>query len=90
MIIILLAALSMVIQDILEVLKDQAQNRHHKALAGLADTLMWLALISSTTISVTVLQGHDLTSKVEAIIFISLANFVGQYTGVAIGDRFVK
>lgn len=90
MIIILLAALAMIAQDILEVLKDQAQNRSRRIVAGLCDTGMWIVLIASTTISVTILQGHSLAQKVLVIVIMSGANFVGQFTGVTLGDRIIK
>lgn len=88
--IIILAALSMVAQDILEVLKDQSQARNRGVLAGIFDTLMWLCLITSTTVSVTALQGHNLAEKIVVIVAISVANFIGQYSGVFIGKKYIK
>lgn len=88
--IIVLAALAMVAQDILEVLKDQSQARNRAVFAGIFDTLMWLCLITSTTVSVTALQGHKLSEKIIVIVAISVANFVGQYFGVKIGKRYIK
>lgn len=90
MIIAILAALSMVAQDILEVCKDQAQARNRAVLAGLFDSLMWLALITTTSISVTALQGHKTSQKVLVIILVSAANFIGQFTGVLIGKKYIK
>lgn len=88
--IILLAAIAMIFQDILEVLKDQSQARNRAVLAGVFDTLMWLCLITSTTVSVTALQGHKLSEKIIVIVAISVANFVGQYSGVYIGKKYIK
>lgn len=90
MLIALIAALSMCCQDVLEVLKDQAQARNRAILAGLFDSLMWLALITTTSISVTALQGHKTSQKVLVIILVSAANFVGQFTGVIIGQKLIK
>lgn len=86
----ILAAVSMIFQDILEVLKDQSQARNRAVLAGVFDTLMWLTLITSTSISVTALQGHSLKMKILVISLVSLANFGGQIAGVTIGKRFIK
>lgn len=89
-IVIILAAITMFFQDILEALKDQAQARNQGNMAGFFDTLMWLCLITCTTISVKALLGHILWQKILAVVLISFANFFGQKTGVAIGARFIK
>jgi hypothetical protein len=86
----IVAALSMITQDVLEVLKDQSQARNRAFLAGMFDSLMWFALITTTTISVTALQGHSLHQKVLVLILVTVANFVGQGTGVLLGKRFIK
>ncbi len=90
MTLILLAALAMVWQDIFEVFKDQSQARNRAVLAGLFDTLMYLGLVASMTVSVTVLQAHNTSHKIEALVIISVANFIGQFTGVIIGARYIK
>lgn len=90
MTIAIFAALAMILQDVLEVLKDQAQARNRAILAGLFDSLMWLALITTTSISVTALQGHKINQKVLVIVLVSAANFVGQLTGVIIGEKLIK
>ena len=87
---ILLASLSMVIQDLFEVLKVDSQSRNRAFLAGLFDTLMYLGLVVSMSVSVTILQGHDLKRKILILVCVSAANFVGQMTGVEIGKRFIK
>jgi hypothetical protein len=86
----ILAALAMVTQDIFEVLKDQAQVRNRAILAGLFDSLMWLAVITTTAISVTILQGHSLSHKILVVGLVTIANFVGQGTGVLLGQRLIK
>jgi hypothetical protein len=86
----IVAALSMICQDILEVLKDQAQARNRGFLAGLFDSLMWLALITTTSISVTALQGHKTSQKVAVLVLVTGANFIGQMTGVYFGKKYIK
>ena len=86
----LLAGVAMAIQDFLEVLKDQAQARNRPVLAGTFDSLMWLALITTTSISVTALQGHSLHEKIIVILVVTVANFIGQIVGVLTGKRFIK
>lgn len=85
----ILAAFAMITQDVFEVLKDQSQARNRAFLAGMFDSLMWFALITTTTISVTALQGHSLHQKILVLVLVTLANFIGQGTGVIIGKRFI-
>jgi hypothetical protein len=86
----LLAAGAMLIQDIMGVLLVQAEARNRAGLAAAFDSVMWLAQISTVTISVTALQGHQLSAKATVIICVELANVAGCYAGVAIGRRYVK
>jgi hypothetical protein len=86
----LAAAGAMVIQDIMGVLLVQAEARNRAGLAAAFDCVMWLAQISTVTISVTALQGHQLGAKAMVIVFVELANVVGCFAGVAIGRRYVK
>jgi hypothetical protein len=90
MFIVAMAAISMVIADVLSVLLVQAEARNRAFLAGVLDTLGWGAAIVVTFLTVNSLQGHDLGLKVGVVIAVSLANFVGSYVGVKIGRRFVK
>lgn len=53
----LAAAGAMLIQDIMGVLLVQAEARNRAGLAAAFDSVMWLAQISTVTISVTALQG---------------------------------
>ena len=87
---ILYAALAMIIQDIFEVLKIQADARNRGWLAGIFDSLMWLAVITTTTISVTALQSHNVHEKLLVIISVNIAHFLGQLSGVWFGKRFIK
>lgn len=90
MLIVILAALAMVVQDIFGTLMVQAEARNRGWLAGCFDSLMWLAAISTTTISVTSLQGHDEARKVAVILAVTAANITGSRLGVFIGERLVK
>jgi cytochrome b len=85
----LAAAGAMVVQDILSVLLVQAEARNHAWLSGLFDSLSWLAAITTTTISVTTLQGHNLEGKVLVVVLVSAANVLGSAAGVALGERFI-
>lgn len=84
------AAAAMFGQDIIGTLMVQAQARNRAELAGLMDTAGWLLTITTTTISVTALQGHSLTAKIAVIAAVSSSNFFGTYTGVRLGKRYIK
>ena len=86
----LLAAVAMIFSDIFEVLKIDADSRNRALLAGVFDSLLWLATISTTAISVTILQGHSLHQKIWVIALVTVANFIGQGTGVLLGKKFIK
>jgi hypothetical protein len=86
----LLAASSMVCQDIFEVLKDQSQARNRAFLAGCFDSLMYLALLTSNYIAITTLQGHKLSEKILVVSLVTVANFIGQGSGVLLGKRYIK
>ena len=86
----LLAAAAMLIQDICGVLLVQAEARNRAGLAALFDSIMWLAQISTVTISVTALQGHQFDAKAIIILFVEAANIAGCFAGVAIGRRWIR
>lgn len=86
----LAAALAMLANDILAVLLVQAEARNRAGLSALFDSAMWLASIATTTISVTALQSHHLSTKAAVIAAVTFANIAGSYIGVAIGRRFIK
>jgi hypothetical protein len=86
----LYAAIAMVIQDVLCVMMVQAEARNRGWLAGAFDSIQWLAAISTTTISVTALQGHDFGEKVLVVCAVSAANLFGSLLGVEIGKRFIR
>lgn len=86
----LAAAAAMLVNDVAAVLLVQSEARNRAGLAALFDSIMWLASIGTTTISVTALQGHDLSAKALVLVAVELANVAGAYIGVAIGRRLIK
>lgn len=90
MLIALYAALAMLVNDVTAVLLVQAEARNRATLAAIFDSVMWLASILTTTISVTALQGHHLGAKATVVVAVTLANVAGCYIGVAIGKRYIK
>lgn len=84
-----LAALAMVINDVLGVLMVQAEARNRGFLAGVFDSLQWYAAITTTAISVTALQGHDTAEKALVIVLVTLANLAGSALGVFLGRRLI-
>lgn len=85
-----LAALAMLVQDVLATVMVIAENRNKGALAGALDSLGWLATITTTSISVTSLQGHSIAEKVWVLVLVSAANFFGTWLGVIVGQKFVN
>jgi hypothetical protein len=86
----LAAAGAMVIQDVMGVLLVQSEARNRAGLAAIFDSIMWLASITTTTVSVTALQGHQLDAKAAILVAVELANVAGCYIGVAIGRRLIR
>jgi hypothetical protein len=85
-----LAAVAMVIQDLLAVLLVQAESRDRAVLSGVLDSLMWPAGMVTTAISVTALQGHHTGLKAEVFAAVTVANFAGSAAAVWIGKRVIK
>jgi len=81
----IIAALTMVVTDVLV----QAEARNRGWLAGWMDTAQWIVGITTTTITVTALQGHDMTEKVAVVVLVSAANLFGTKLGQMIGQRYV-
>jgi hypothetical protein len=84
------AAAAMLVQDVMGVLLVQAEARNRAGLSAIFDSVMWLAQITTVTVSVTALQGHQLSAKATVIICVELANVAGCYIGVAVGRRLIK
>ncbi len=87
--IIFLAALAMICQDILATCLVIAEARGHRLVAGLLDAGQWGAGITTTTVSVTALQGHRLSEKVIVVAAMTAANIGGTFAGVWTGQRFI-
>ena len=90
LLIALLAAGAMLLQDLIAVPLTQAEARNRAHLAGLLDTVGWLVAITTTFVSVNTLQGHDLTAKVLVVVLVSASNYFGTMTGTKLGKRWVK
>ncbi len=86
----LIAAVAMVVTDILGVVMVQAEARNRGWLAGWMDTAAWLVGITTTTLTVTTLQGHSTVDKVAMVTLVSAANLFGTKLGQVIGARFVS
>jgi hypothetical protein len=87
---VLLAAVAMVVQDVLAVCLVQAEARNKAGLAAGLDAVMWIASIAVTSISVTALQSHHLSTQAAVRIAVTLANVAGSYAGVKVGERLIK
>ena len=87
---IVLAALAMVVDDVLAVMLVQAEARNRAVLSGILDSFMWMFSMLVTVTTVNVMQGHHFEKKAVAVGAITLANFVGSMAGVRIGRRYIK
>jgi hypothetical protein len=89
-VIALLAALSMVGQDLTLTLMVMAENRDAWWLAGLLDTAGYLLTLATLHWSLGALQ-HGWTSEaVQIVAAVSIANFFGTGGGVIVGKRWIK
>jgi len=86
----IIAALCMVIQDILEIAKAQGAARNNGKIVAIADTLFWYVSITGTTLAAFTLHGGTLSSKIWVIILVSAANIVGNLLGTELGKRFIR
>jgi hypothetical protein len=89
MVIALIAAGCMLIQDTLNSLKVQAQSRRHGWMAGCIDVVSWLCFLLSTKFSLDAINGHSTTQKVMVIGLVSCSNLFGQRLGESVGRKFV-
>lgn len=88
--IVLLAAIAMVATDVLGTIMVVSEARGRGWIAGWCDTAGWLVSITTTTISVSSLTGHDTARKVAVVLAVSAANLFGTRLGQYLGNRFVK
>jgi hypothetical protein len=86
----LLAAVAMVLSDLIAVPLVQAEARDKAHLAGMLDTAGWLVTITTTFLSVNALQGHSFSTKVWVVTLVSGANYIGTLTGTKLGKRWIK
>ena len=84
-----IAAVTMLFTDVLGTVMVIAEAHEQGWLAGWMDTAQWLVGITTTTITVTALQGHNLNQKIAVIVLVSAANLFGTKLGQMIGSRFV-
>jgi asparagine N-glycosylation enzyme membrane subunit Stt3 len=87
---ILLAAIAMLVADVLSVLLVQAEARNRAILSGVLDTLGWGAGMVVTFSTIDALNGRDRPLMFGVIAGVSLANFAGSWLGVRLGKRYVK
>ncbi len=90
MIAVILAAVAMLAQDIISVALVQAEARSRAHLSAVLDTVGWLVNVTTVSISVVTLAGHDTARKIAVILAVSAANYLGTYMGVRIGKRYVN
>jgi hypothetical protein len=82
----ILAALSMLVQDISEAIKIIALSRNRGWSAGVTDAIMWLMALFSLGEA---LQ-HKGTERYEIIVLVTIANVLGQKIGQVIGNKIIK
>jgi steroid 5-alpha reductase family enzyme len=82
----IIAALGMLVQDVLGTCMVQAQNRSRGWIAGFCDAGMWLMALFSYDKAITS-TGHE---RLLVIVLVTLANLVGNRLGVYVGNRWVK
>lgn len=88
--IVFVAAIAMLVTDVLGTTMVIAEARGRGWLAGWCDTAGWLVSITTTTISVASLTGHDTARKIAVVLAVSAANLFGTKAGQLIGSRVVK
>lgn len=89
MTIVLLAAICMIIQDSLAVIKYQAASRNRGLIVASADVVIWFVSITGTTIAAFTLHGDNFGKKVAVVVAVSFANIIGNLLGTWLGQRFV-
>lgn len=88
--VLVLAGISMIFQDLIAVTMVQAESRNKAALSGVLDMAGWGLAITTNTIAISALQGHNTGLKIAVIAVVSVANFIGSYSGVKIGEKYIK
>lgn len=83
------AAAAMYVQDVLSTIMVVAQARGRAHLAASMDVVGWLAQITTTTVSVDALITGSLGSKFTVIAAVSIANYLGTWSGTRLGHRIM-
>ncbi len=84
-----LAALCMVVVDVLATIMVQAEAANRGWLAGIMDTLGWYPSIICTTLCVLALDGHSVSAKGAVLALVGLANLLGTKLGQVAGKRLL-
>jgi hypothetical protein len=84
------AALAMVASDVLATIMVQAEAANRGWLAGAMDTAGWYVGITTTTISVTTLNGNNTDAKVAVLVLVGAANLFGTKLGQVTGQRLLR
>ena len=66
-----------------------AEAKNRGWLAGWMDAAGWILAISTTTITVSTLQGNNTGEKVVVVVLVTTANLLGTKLGQVIGARFI-
>lgn len=90
MIVALIAAIAMVITDIVGVIQVQAEAANRGWLAGICDAVAWGVGIATLTISVSALQGHNMGEKILVVTLVTIANVVGTKLGQVVGKKILS
>lgn len=86
----IVAALCMVLTDVLYTCLTLAEASGKGWLAGFLDAGGWYTSILTTTISVEALGGHSLTRKIWVLVLVGAANVVGTQLGEETGKWLLK
>ena len=85
------AALAMILQDVTLTLMVQAEARNRWVLAGLLDSVGFLAQVATYGVSIVAIVNHGLTAQTLVILgALTVANFIGTGLGTLIGKRYIK
>ena len=88
--IVLLAFLAMLAQDVFLTWKSLCVNREHPALAGLFDMLGGFCVIATIGMSTATAVDHGLCKQTIAVFAaLGAADFAGAYLGTYSGTRWI-
>lgn len=88
--IVLLAFLAMIAQDLLLTWLVQAESRNRWALAGILDCAGFLTQVVTFGVSIGAIVQHGLTRETWLILAaLTVANFIGTGLGTLLGSRWI-